>query len=205
MLLIIGKKMILLMSDVEQNKKGGKQLIEQYSMKKHIVNYPHQLTSDNTINKLYLIDLTGVHNPYFTKTPREFANELIDMGLPSNITDIYLLISDLEPTKSLISFCNQLASAFKQYHDRQIFIHCPAKLGYEVTIVALSSNNKWKIYGLYLDQIDPNKIFKENNQLDFDFIDTINDKTLLWEGVNIDQYLSDAERTYNGESYVWSV
>lgn len=193
--------MILTMSDTALNRQLSIDLSKQYSLGE-LVLYPQKFVDKGS--KLYIVDVSSNQNIYLNKTAKAFAAELIQMGLPDSVKDIYMIMSDLKSDQSLISFCNELAKAFTLYQHRKIAVHAPAQLGYDMTVVMPAKNGKWQIYGLYDDGIIASKLLQEKNQLDFDYIHTINDKVLLWEGEDIQSYLNDPQKIYDGITYVWA-
>lgn len=194
-------KMLLAMSNVELNRQCSLNLIKQYSLGQLIV-YPEQLIGESV--KLCIVDVACTENIYLKMSGKDFADQLIQMDLPLGIRDIYMIMSDVNPDKSLMAFCNDLAKAFAQCFHRKIAVHAPVQLGYDMTILMPTKSGKWQIYGLYDNGMIANKLLKEKTHLDFDYIKTLSDKVLLWEGTDIQKYLDDPQKIYDGISYVWS-
>lgn len=195
--------MLLIMNDESLNQNCGFAFTKQLGIDTIITTYPNKMKDDHS-NELFILDVVGLHRFSLEKSAKTFADELIKMGLPHSIKDIYFIMSDLEISNSLINFANELANALAEFHDRNIRVHTPTHLGYDITIVFPKENGRWQIYGLYDDGIIGKKIVRTNSNIDFDFINTLKNKTLLWEGVDLKGYLDHPQKTYVGINYTWS-
>lgn len=176
--------MIYVLSDSILNRKCAALLSSELPAEE-IMTYPFLLfdKSQASSDNLFIVDLTSDIPLASRSTPEIFADYLIDMGLPKNISNIYLVIPDENIEKSMIAFAENLSRAFSEFHQRNVAVHVPAQLGYDATVVVPSEkNNEWEIYG-----------FKDNDD----------SRELIWKGSNIAHYMNNAQHTYDGISYVW--
>lgn len=186
------------MSDNWLNKQGAKYLAEQYQIE--IISEFSAHFINNKINRLIIMDIAGDAHLTSLKLEEELADELIRMGLPESCTDIYFLMSDIDPKKSLILFANILSTIFMKKHKRKIQIHVPSHIAYDVTLLLSTTIGHWAIYGLQKENIIKEL---ENYIEDVDYLTKISNKKLLWEGKDILNYLENSRHTFTGISYAW--
>lgn len=151
------------------------------------------LVSDSeaqSLNSSYILDMDNQFSLVTESSPKKFADYLIESGLSPDITNIYLIMQDINVNESLVVFAHNLASSFNQYYHRKVMVHTPSQLGYDFTLVVPPSKyGEWEVYGI--------KASSTTKQMDFQ------PKELIWHGADIIHYMNDSQHTYDGIAYVW--
>lgn len=114
-------------------------------------------------------------------TPELLVEKLIQIKLPQSIKDIYLLVSEVSSEYPLSVYAHNLSKILSEKLHHQIKTHIVSSLNYDMSIINFSSEEPiWKVYG-------------ETNE----------QKTLLWEGDNILDFMNSPQQTFDGKAYVF--
>jgi len=117
-------------------------------------------------------------------TAKKFADYLVQAGLPQEISNIYLIMQDMNADESLIAFSHQLARCFAQFHRRKMAVHVPCVLSYDMTLLfPAATSSAWEVYGINRNDVQAKK--------------------LIWKGEDLIHYMNDSQHTYDGISHVW--
>lgn len=162
--------MIIILSVNDTNVKGARLLMQQYAINTYHTEISDLLSErDNEkIEKLFIVDLPNESQLGRVKKPELFAQELIAWGLPPNLSDIYLLISDQNKGFCLSVFAKSLSALLQANLNREVIVHAPSLLGHSVS---LEPSGKWRIRGM--------------------------DQQTLWEDQDIVSYLDDPQRSFS--------
>lgn len=183
--------MIIIMAVNLKNKQIAQKLVEQYTAP--IAYYPVnvEFSKNPILDRIALLDFT-----YDGTIPLPQASDVakyfIKKGLPENIKFIDLMIPNTQD--KLILFAEELADAFKDQYGRNIAIRCYINIQYDYTFLVPPNDQypKWRIYGVY----EKDRTNKQQS-LSIENIDSVNQKTLLWEGSDISQYFNTSARIYS--------
>lgn len=192
--------MIILMSNSEINKRSAERIVNYYNVSNDFCFYPTDLLKLNHSKEpLFVIDLDANNNfqKYIVAVP--FAIRLSVRAIASQVSDIYLLVSDVNIKSRLPSFAYHLAKNLNEKSEQPISVHIPTVLDHDVTLVVPPAKlEQWKIYGMSEQHLP-------ENVADYNFAawQKVKNKTLLWEGDDILQWLNDPQKTYTGIAYSW--
>lgn len=190
--------MIIIMSDSEINQRSAESLSNNYDLVNHIYRYPFdEFFTVNRNEPIVVIDLDADSRFQNTVVPELFATRMIARKIFDESSDLYLLVSDITLDKSLQVFANKLTKDILKKTQRKVVIHIPTDFSHFGTLVVPPESGKhWKIYGLKSeDLLVPN--------LSLNVLTQAKNKTLVWEGDDILQWLNLPEKLYTSD-FTWS-
>jgi len=176
--------MIIVMENSELNQRGVEALKQ--ANKDTTVQYYNSLTTQTTSDEeLILLDLSADGEFQELCSPEQLASELEEKSLLNNVKVIHLLISDVSSDSHLIPFAKELAIALEKMDKKEIHITVPTDMSYQMTLLAPPETNEgnWKIYGLSAKKSD--SFFQESKDKDYESLEKLSNKKLLWQGKNI--------------------
>ncbi len=178
--------MIIIMQDSFTNKQYANLIIKKYELLDRVYVYPFDFSYDVNVSaqdkKLIIIDLEKENILQLRQSSKLFTHELLRIGIPKKLTDVYFIVSDIHSVSKTVSFINYLASDLSAIYKRKILVHAPFQLNFEkIHIeVPLTEMESWRVHGVSSDK-----------------------KTIIWQGEDILKWLNDSNRTLSGVDYVW--
>jgi hypothetical protein len=172
--------MIILMAREPINKQAAAAINEEYQ------SYGNLNLSNMAGDTLYIVDLRADGNFQKLSHPKQMAKKLIHANLPTYVKNIHLIVSDIVPGKSLLTYAIDLAKALK-FHIPEIEVKVPAHIAHGATLICLPAapENQWKVLDLSYGLV--NEILESGNPFNYETFNQFSDenKQCVWAGSDI--------------------
>ncbi|MHB1949429.1 MAG: hypothetical protein ACYCQI_15105 [Gammaproteobacteria bacterium] len=190
--------MLIIMRDSKINQRSAEIIAKKYGLDTHIYRYPFdEFFTGNRNEPIVVIDLDADGHFQHTFVPEFFATRMSVRNMFDEINDIYLLVSNITLDKSLKVFATKLSNDILKKTQKKITIHIPVDFHhFGILVVPPENDEHWKVYGLNSNDL-------RVSNLSLDVLAQTKNKTLIWEGDDILQWLDLPEMLY-AANHSWS-
>ncbi|CAM4453180.1 MAG: hypothetical protein LEGION0398_MBIBDBAK_00014 [Legionellaceae bacterium] len=135
---------------------------------------------------LIILDVDAEDRFWKKIKPETFANTILEKNLPTTIHTVYFITSEVNKDHNLLEFATKLIEILKE-KNVLLTAYVPTDFNNTITFIVPPQKNKaslWQIYG----------INTRPKTLNFDNLNKIKNKTLIWEGENILKWLENEQK-----------
>jgi hypothetical protein len=167
------------------NQKAIESLIRDHD-DSEVISFPDFKFKSDSHNKLMLISLNADGRFQMKIKPEVLTRKLLENGLPASVSEIEIIVSDIERDERLWDYALELGKAFLQA-GREVTVKATRNIeGRTLVVPPEKPGESWRVYLLDLGLEDRTRDFNYYNSLS-------QAKTLIFEGKTIQDFLDENE------------